>query len=367
MAQNDNDGETRTTGLPGVKTFDSDPPFVSVIVPVRNGQETIAACLESLTRQTYPNLEIIVVDNGSTDDTISLLDTFPVHILHEPEPGSYKARNRGLQAASGSLIYFTDSDCVVPAETIGRLVETLNQNSVAGAGGQVRAHQPDSMVERFGSLAGILSYDLPRGPVTRSRSTFLSGGLITANVLFRKDILDEAGRFDDNLLSGGDYELCWRILAAGYPLYFEPEAWVLHFHRATLGSFLRQFHNYGRWQPALLRRQPEKRSYLRVKTFIGLDLELAVHSPLRFLIDVDLVHWLILLSLLPLAVPVLFPWSFLPLLFLLAGLGWKALGAVRQTKNVIWLVLFPAFHLLRSAAFAMGRIRGGIRERVLSC
>ncbi|MBN2430833.1 MAG: glycosyltransferase, partial [Acidobacteria bacterium] len=339
---------------------DAPPPFLSVIVPVRNGADTIADCVASLQAQTYPVGEIIVVDNGSTDETIQRLEPFAVRLLREERRGSYVARNMGLRAARGSLVYFTDADCVLPPDTVARLVATLQAQGVAGVGGQVLPRPADTWVGRFGAVAGFLSYPQARGLVIRSPQTFLSGGLVTANILYRKDVLTEVGLFDETLPSGGDFDMCWRTLANGHALFFEPAAEVFHQPRLTLRQLCRQFYTYGRWQPRLLRRQPQRRNYIRIKTFITKPLEFSFAGSPRLLVDVDIIHWLLLLTVLtPLFYPALGGWSLLVPAGLLAGMGWRTMGVVRRTGNPAWLVVYPALHVVRSAAFSAGRIRGG--------
>ena len=91
-------------------------PFISVVVPVLNGQATIKDCVKSLLSQSYPSAryEIIIVDNGSTDRTIRILNSCQnsLRLLRETKKGSYAARNTGISCAAGSIIAFTDSDCI---------------------------------------------------------------------------------------------------------------------------------------------------------------------------------------------------------------------------------------------------------------
>jgi glycosyltransferase involved in cell wall biosynthesis len=343
------------------------PPRVSIIVPVRNGADTITECITALQRQTLPAHEIIVIDNGSTDDTVKSLEPFDIRLLHEAKRGSYAARNTGLRSARGDLVYFTDADCVAPPDTLKRLVGTLLERDVAGVGGQVLTSRSENWVARFSDVAGFLTSDRLRGEVARSPHIFLSGGLLTANVLYRRSVFDAVGQFDESLLSGGDYEMCWRILAAGHRLFFEPEAHVRHRPRLTLRRLARQFYTYGFWQPRLLRRQPERRNYIRLKTYILPHFERGFAGRLRVLLDIDIIHWLLLLGAMALLTPVLGFWCLLPLAVLLAGVAWQTLNIVRRTRCWAWLVLFPALHVIRSAAFTIGRIHGGIRARVLAC
>ena len=97
-------------------------PFVSVIIPVLNGERTIRECLVSLLRVDYlpERGEILVVDNGSTDRTAEIINSFPVRYLGEERRGKSYARNRGIEASKGEILAFTDADCVVSIRGIFR-------------------------------------------------------------------------------------------------------------------------------------------------------------------------------------------------------------------------------------------------------
>jgi glycosyltransferase involved in cell wall biosynthesis len=102
----------------GVFTPRSEGPTVSVIIPVLDDFERLTKCLRAIGEQTWPlvQLEVLVVDNGSTGDIASVVAPFPfVRLLHEAKPGSYCARNRALSDARGSILAFTDSDCLPDA------------------------------------------------------------------------------------------------------------------------------------------------------------------------------------------------------------------------------------------------------------
>jgi len=109
-------------------------PFISVIVPALNAEKAIKECILSLLNQNYPKnkYEIIFVDNNSTDNTYNILKKFRkrIKILKELEEGSYRARNKGLRSARGSIIAFTDSDCIVDRSGFSMLVKHLKIKSL---------------------------------------------------------------------------------------------------------------------------------------------------------------------------------------------------------------------------------------------
>src|SRR5262245_9881137 len=127
-------------------------PEVSIIVPVYNGGRTITALLESLVFQRYPRgrFEIIVVDNRSTDTTISQARRFPVQLLHEDGiQSSYAARNRGVHAAQGTLLAFTDADCVADPSWLSELCRPFAQPHVGASAGAIIAARPTTLVQQF--------------------------------------------------------------------------------------------------------------------------------------------------------------------------------------------------------------------------
>src|ERR671916_681647 len=109
-------------------------PFVSIVVPVLNGERTLRGCLTSLLRVDYPpdRREILVVDNGSTDRTAEIIQSFPVQYLREEQRGCSAARNRGIQASRGELIASTDADCVVSSGWLRELVQAFDEEEGVG-------------------------------------------------------------------------------------------------------------------------------------------------------------------------------------------------------------------------------------------
>ena len=111
-------------------------PFVSVIVCSYNGAKTLAQCLESLGRIDYPNFEVILVDDGSTDDTREIAARFPhVRYFHQTNHGLSHARNYGAAVAKGEIFAYTDSDCMADPDWLYYLLSTLLSGDYAGVGG----------------------------------------------------------------------------------------------------------------------------------------------------------------------------------------------------------------------------------------
>ncbi len=218
-------------------------PYVSVVVPVFNGEATIAACLESLVAQDYPKdrCEMIVVDNNSTDRTAAVAQSYPVRYVREDRiQGSYAARNRGIREAQGDIIAFTDADCVASPQWIQQGVAGFTDASVGGVAGAIQPLPPTTLAQRYATEKGALSQE------TALRGNSFRPAVYTANAFYRKAVLEQAGLFDPTVKSGGDADLAWRVqerLRLG--IAFCPEAVVHHEHRDTVRALLRQRKNYG--------------------------------------------------------------------------------------------------------------------------
>jgi glycosyltransferase involved in cell wall biosynthesis len=203
-------------------------PAVSVVVPVRNGAATIDDCLWSLLELRYPGrLELLVVDNGSTDGTPEVLARHDerIVVVHEPTRGPAAARNAGLRGATGDVVAFTDADCVVDPDWLARLVVPLADPAVGIAGGRILARPPAGPVERFGEeihdhRMAIEVYDPPYA--------------ITMSWASRREVLEVLGGFDEGLRRCEDVDLSYRIVQAGYGLVYVDEALVYHRNESGL-------------------------------------------------------------------------------------------------------------------------------------
>lgn len=223
-----------------------DAPMVSIVIPVFNDWERLEACLEALERQTYPvdRFEVLVVDNGSDsavpDGTARYVN---VTVLHEPKPGSYAARNRGLASAVGEVLAFTDSDCVPRADWLERGVARLRTTENPGfVGGKIelffRNPRRPNAAEIYESVVAF-----PQEiEVTRGRRS------VTANMMTLRSVLDEVGTFDDRLRSGGDLELTRRISDAGFEATYGDDVVVRHPARASLAELFRKQRRVARGQ-----------------------------------------------------------------------------------------------------------------------
>lgn len=201
---------------------------VSVIIPVKDGEATLAACLDGLLAQRGSlEFEVVVVDNGSRDRTAAIARAHPVgaSVLAESRPGSYAARNAGVAAASAPVLAFTDADCIPDPGWLAAGLAAL----AAGAdlvGGRVTAvtgERPNRWEEYDG-----------RRYLDQRRFVERMSFAATANLFARRAVFEDVGGFDASLLSGGDLEFGQRAVAAGHQLTYSHEASVTHRPRASL-------------------------------------------------------------------------------------------------------------------------------------
>lgn len=215
---------------------DENQPKVSVVIPVFNDQSGINECLEAIAAQSYPTacIEVIVVDNGSHPPiVIDNRDTQFVKRIRCDTVGSYAARNAGTEAATGTIVAFTDADCVPDPGWLGAGVSTLRgraRPSIVGGDVQFRLSDRPSAVELYQSMEGFDQ----RGNITKR------GFTVTANLFVEADALRRIGPFDEQLLSGGDLDWSQRAVAAGYELVYAADAVVVTRPRTTLAAAARQ-------------------------------------------------------------------------------------------------------------------------------
>ncbi|HEY9405251.1 MAG TPA: glycosyltransferase [Pyrinomonadaceae bacterium] len=217
-----------------------DYPRVSVVIPVYNGRATIAGTIEHLFRQSLAPHEIIVVDDGSTDDTVEVLQRFGdrLKILRQPNGGPSSARNHGIREATGEFVALTDSDCLPEPNWLRNLAGGFDSPRVAGVGGIVKG-VGENLISVYVDEIHLLD------PGTNAEGEVQY--LVTANACFRRDALIAAGLFDERFRKPGaeDTELGRKLHDLGYELKAVPDAVVLHHHKQTLKIFLRTICNYG--------------------------------------------------------------------------------------------------------------------------
>lgn len=223
-----------------------------MIVPIYNGAADLSDLLSCLAAQTYPQtgVEYLLVDNHSQDQTPALLKTAMAawevqglrgrSLLEATIQSSYAARNTGIVAAQGEILVFTDADCRPVPDWLTHLVAPFEDETMGLSMGEVVALPGNSLLEQYAERKNTLSQ---RHTLNHP---FCPYGQ-TANLAVRRSLLTTTGLFRPHLTTGGDADLCWRILReTGCGWQFVPEAIVQHRHRRTLGELNSQWRRYGR-------------------------------------------------------------------------------------------------------------------------
>ena len=223
-------------------------PEVSVVVPIYNGEADLPDLIECLRSQTYPpdKVEYVLVDNNSRDRTSAIINTAakfnPITIRHLTEnqiQSSYAARNKGIHGSKGEIIAFTDADCRPESNWLENLVKPFVNPEIGLSAGEILALPGKTILEQHADRENTLSQKH-----TLSHPFCAYGQ--TANLAVRKQVLAQVGLFRPYLTSGGDADLCWRILReTSYKLDFAESAIVRHRHRSTMKQLQSQWYRYG--------------------------------------------------------------------------------------------------------------------------
>jgi GT2 family glycosyltransferase len=227
-------------------------PRVSVVVCTHNGASTIRDCCEGLFRLEYPNFEVLVVDDGSSDRTADIASEYGFRVIRKNHGGLSDARNTGLKEATGEIVAYIDDDAYPDPDWLTYVVATFMNTQHVGVGGPNLAPSDD------GPLADCVA-NSPGNPthvlLTDEEAEHIPG----CNMAFRKAALEEIGGFDPQFWTAGDdVDVCWRLREGGYSLGFNPAAVVWHHRRDSVRSYWRQQVLYGKAEGMLEKKWPEK-------------------------------------------------------------------------------------------------------------
>lgn len=229
-------------------------PIFSVIVCTRDGRDRIGRCLGAVRNLVAADgFETIVVDNGSTDGTADFVrGNFPwVKLLELDSCGLSAARNAGAEVAGGEILAFTDDDCVPDREWLVRLARVFADPRFAAAGGPNLPPKPRNWHEAVVAAA-------PGAPSHVMLDDEEAEHLPGCNLAVIKTAFNAIGGFDPIFRTAGDdVDFCWRLRAAGFRLGFAPGAFVWHWRRPAIRSFLKQQIGYGQAERLLIAKHPE--------------------------------------------------------------------------------------------------------------
>ncbi len=226
-------------------------PRVSVVVCAYNADRTMEDCLISLEKLNYPDYEVIVVNDGSTDKTLEISERYPYcKIISQPNKGLSVARNVGAEASTGEIVAYTDSDCVADPDWLTYLVAKMESAGLVACGGPNFPPPEDSMVPAAVAVS-------PGGPTHVLISDDVAEHIAGCNMAFRRDVLLRLGGFDPLYRAAGDdVDICWRFQDAGYTIGFSPAAVVWHYRRNTVKAYIGQQRGYGKAEALVYGKHP---------------------------------------------------------------------------------------------------------------
>ncbi|WP_111672127.1 glycosyltransferase [Algoriphagus litoralis] len=207
--------------------------LVSIIIPTFREWDLLRSCLEALAKQSFPmeKVEIIVVNNDPNNPKPEDLILEPnVTLLTQPRPGSYAARNMGLDHSQGQYLAFTDSDCIPNTDWLSQGIRLL-EGRFDLVGGKMEFFKPEGGDHQAFLFESRFSFRQDRNVLQNKQS-------ITANLFVKKTVFQDVGPFDESLMSGGDYEWTRRATDAGYTIAYGDKAIVRHPSRKNFQALI---------------------------------------------------------------------------------------------------------------------------------
>lgn len=229
-----------------------DLPHVSVVVPVYNAQQTISHAIQSLLSQSYGgDIEIIVVDDGSTDKTPQVVRSFrEVLYVRQENAGPATARNRGAADSKGEFILFTDSDCIPHNNWVEKIVNGFGNENVSAVCGSYGIANPEDILARCIHDEILFRHRFLMSSYPRAFGSY--------NVGIRRTVFFEVGGFDESYrqASGEDNDLSYKVVKSGQLIYFERKAIVNHYHTTQLFKYFKEQYRHGFWRVKMYQDHP---------------------------------------------------------------------------------------------------------------
>jgi glycosyltransferase involved in cell wall biosynthesis len=315
----------------------SDFPRVSVIIPAFNSARTLGYCLTALQRQTLPAVcfDVIVVDDGSLDDTKDVALLFPeVQFISINHQGPAAARNFGVTNSSAEIVLFTDADCIPAEDWVENMIAPFDEEDVVGVKG-IYLNQQRELIARFVQA----EYESKYGHMQKEKYIDF---IDTYSAGYRRDVFLQYGGFDTDFPTScvEDQEFSFRIARAGHKMVFAPGAKVLHLrHARSLKEYFLKKFKIGYWKVLVHKRYPDKLIH-------------DSHTPSHLKLQILIIGGAAFFTLLGFVSPLNFWISGFLCVFFLA----TALPLISQTwRKDIWVaIISPGLLLVRTLALGLG-------------
>lgn len=234
-------------------------PYVSIVVPMLDERKSIEDCVNSFDDQTYPEslFELIIVDGGSTDGSRELVEQMQrlrpwLKLISNPDRKASAGFNRGIEASDAPVVGIIGAHSKVGPDFLRMSVDALLQSNAAGVGGFLAHEGTDPIGSAIGmAMTSRLGMASPFRFAKDGRDVDTIG-----HPVYRREVLEYVGLFNEDLERNSDYELNYRIRTAGYRLLFDPRIITVYNPRQSLRQLSRQFFDYGRGKAVVIIRHP---------------------------------------------------------------------------------------------------------------
>lgn len=231
----------------------------SIIVPVYNRPQEVEELLASLCRQTVQDFEVVIVEDGSSDDCKAVCDSYAgrlaIQYFVKPNGGPSAARNYGARYAKGEYLLILDSDVIAPEGYIQEIEKELAREEADAFGGPDRAHRDFTPIQK--AISYSMTSFLTTGGIRGGKKKMDKFYPRSFNLGVKRAVFEALKGFDSTMRFGEDIDFSIRIFAGGYRCRLFPEAWVYHKRRSTFKQFFKQVHNSGIARIYLYRKYPE--------------------------------------------------------------------------------------------------------------
>lgn len=333
------------------KINSSKEPLISIIIPSYNAHKKIASVLDAIIANNYPHLEILVIDDNSTDHTLEIVETYkhklPLQIIKKPtamKKGAAISTNLGIKKAKGDLVCSIDSDAVISKNWINEIVKQFQQNKKLGAvAGYIYTGNKENLWANFMGAELEDRYDT----ITSEYVEHIS----TCNTAYRRKALEQVGLFDEKFYYGYDVDLSYKLRKKGYQLKLLKTISCEHYWKETLLGYLKQQYDVAYARLQIINKYPEKKTGDDVANWF-MFMQVPLTGLFYGFLGLGILFYLVNIS----ASTILMNISLIPLAFL-------ALLEIPQTLRVLIkrkdlsFILFPLFILLRNTAWCYAAAR----------